>query len=555
MNKITFPHQSGRLLSLDILRGITIAGMIMVNNPGSWNYIYTPLGHAHWHGLTPTDLVFPFFMFIMGVSTYMSLRKFDFEPSGAAIWKVVRRTILIFLIGLALGWFGQLCRGLASSESFIEAAGHFDTIRILGVLQRLALAYGFASLIALLFKERHIILTISILLIGYYFLLLVGNGYEMSEQNIISVVDRAILGENHMISDWTEEGVKIAFEPEGLLSTIPSIAHVLIGFLFGGLIIKHKDNHTRVEKLLIWGTVLAFSGLLFSYNCPINKKIWSPTFVLTTTGFAAQLLGLLIWIIDINQNKKWSRFFHAFGVNPLIVYVFAGVMANLLLNIKVSWQGEIIPIKNYIYSTLIQPWAGNYFGSLLYALLFVSACWLFGYISVNFKVDILKYYMDNLDHKYDITYFQEDKPLGTIGSISLLKGKIETPFFVSNCDSLIDQDFRDVYDYHVENKNDLTIVTTVKSFKIPYGVLETGENGLMTGLLEKPELTYQINTGVYILNPKCINEIPEGKLFHITHLMEKIKSRGGRVGCFPVSEYAWRDMGEWPEYLKMIKVL
>lgn len=380
MNKITFPHQSGRLLSLDILRGITIAGMIMVNNPGSWNYIYTPLGHAHWHGLTPTDLVFPFFMFIMGVSTYMSLRKFDFEPSGAAIWKVVRRTILIFLIGLALGWFGQLCRGLASSELFIEAAGHFDTIRILGVLQRLALAYGFASLIALLFKERHIILTISILLIGYYFLLLVGNGYEMSEQNIISVVDRAILGENHMISDWTEEGVKIAFEPEGLLSTIPSIAHVLIGFLFGGLIIKHKDNHTRVEKLLIWGTVLAFSGLLFSYNCPINKKIWSPTFVLTTTGFAAQLLGLLIWIIDINQNKKWSRFFHAFGVNPLIVYVFAGVMANLLLNIKVSWQGEIIPIKNYIYSTLIQPWAGNYFGSLLYALLFVSACWLFGYI-------------------------------------------------------------------------------------------------------------------------------------------------------------------------------
>ena len=177
------------------------------------------------------------------------------------------------------------------------------------------------------------------------------------------------------------------------------------------------------------------------------------------------------------------------------------------------------------------------------------------YISVNFKVDILKYYMDNLDHKYDITYFQEDKPLGTIGSISLLKGKIETPFFVSNCDSLIDQDFRDVYDYHVENKNDLTIVTTVKSFKIPYGVLETGENGLMTGLQEKPELTYQINTGVYILNPKCINEIPEGELFHITHLMEKIKSRGGRVGCFPVSEHAWRDMGEWPEYLKMIKVL
>lgn len=177
------------------------------------------------------------------------------------------------------------------------------------------------------------------------------------------------------------------------------------------------------------------------------------------------------------------------------------------------------------------------------------------YMSVNFKVDILKYYMENLDHKYDITYFQEDKPLGTIGSVSMLKGKIDTPFFVSNCDSLIDQDFRDVYDYHVENKNDLTIVTTVKSFKIPYGVIETGENGLMTGLQEKPELTFQINTGVYILNLECIDEIPEGEFFHITQLMEKIKTRGGRVGCFPVSEHAWRDMGEWPEYLKMIKVL
>lgn len=176
------------------------------------------------------------------------------------------------------------------------------------------------------------------------------------------------------------------------------------------------------------------------------------------------------------------------------------------------------------------------------------------YMSVNYKAGMMEYYLSQLEHKYDIEFFMEDKPLGTIGSVSLLKGAIKTPFFVSNCDSINDQDYRDVYDYHVQNKNDLTIVTMVKSFRIPYGVIETGEDGIMTALREKPELNYQVNTGVYILNPECIEEIPDGEFFHITHLMEKIKNRGGRVGCFPVSEGAWHDMGEWPEYLKMINV-
>ena len=177
------------------------------------------------------------------------------------------------------------------------------------------------------------------------------------------------------------------------------------------------------------------------------------------------------------------------------------------------------------------------------------------YMSVNYKADMIKYYLGQLNHHYDIEFFMEDKPLGTIGSVSLLKGKIDTPFFVSNCDIVIDQDMRDVYDYHRDNHNDLTIVTAVKSFRIPYGVIETGEDGLMTALKEKPELTYMINTGGYILNPECIEEIPEGEFFHITQLMEKIKNRGGRVGCFPVSEHSWKDMGEWREYLRIINVL
>ncbi len=177
------------------------------------------------------------------------------------------------------------------------------------------------------------------------------------------------------------------------------------------------------------------------------------------------------------------------------------------------------------------------------------------FMSINYKSNMMRYYLDQLPHRYDVSFLEEDKPLGTIGSVALLKGKVGTPFFVSNCDIVIDQDMRDVYDYHCENNNDLTIVTAVKSFRIPYGVIETGEDGLMTALKEKPELTYMINTGVYVLNPGCIDEIPQGEFFHITHLMEKIKTRGGRVGCFPVSEKSWKDMGEWSEYLKMINVL
>jgi dTDP-glucose pyrophosphorylase len=177
------------------------------------------------------------------------------------------------------------------------------------------------------------------------------------------------------------------------------------------------------------------------------------------------------------------------------------------------------------------------------------------YMSVNYKSDMIRYYLDQLDHVYNIDFFKEDKPLGTIGSVSLLKGKINTPFFVSNCDIIIEQDFRDVYDYHVQNQNELTVITAVKSISIPYGVIETGEDGLLTGLKEKPETSYSINTGLYILNPNLLDEIPEGEFFHITDLIEKIIARGARVGCFPVSDNSLKDMGEWPEYLKMINIL
>lgn len=175
------------------------------------------------------------------------------------------------------------------------------------------------------------------------------------------------------------------------------------------------------------------------------------------------------------------------------------------------------------------------------------------FMSVNYKSEFIKYYLANVEHKYDLEYFKEDKPLGTIGSVSLLKGKINSPFFVSNCDIIIDQDFRDVYNYHCQNKNDMTIVSAVKSYQIPYGVIETSKNGLMVNLSEKPEMTYMINTGVYILQSELISEIPTDDFYHITDLMTKVKARGGRVGCFPVSEKSWTDLGDLDEYVKLIR--
>ena len=176
------------------------------------------------------------------------------------------------------------------------------------------------------------------------------------------------------------------------------------------------------------------------------------------------------------------------------------------------------------------------------------------YMSVNYKSELLQYYMENIPTQYQINYFKEDKPLGTIGSISLLKDKISTPFFVSNCDILIEQDLEDIYKYHSESKNDITIVTAIKTYQIPYGVIEAGENGQVSNLTEKPELSYMINTGVYILQPEMINEVPYGEFFHITDLIEKVRKQGGNVGCFPISEGSWTDIGEWSEYLKMIRV-
>lgn len=395
---MTHTQPSGRLLALDILRGITIAGMILVNNPGSWGKIYAPLAHASWNGLTPTDLVFPFFMFIMGISTYISLRKFEFKFSKELLWKIVRRTVVIFAIGLGIAWLSKFCYTLAGTimnneeglplwAMVLNAANNFDTIRILGVMPRLAISYGVASIVAITLRQKYLPWFIALLLLTYTIILLFGNGFEFSDRNIISIVDHAVLGANHMYSD-TINGVTLKFDPEGFLSTLPSIAHVLIGFWCGIKLMGTKDNYRRITDLFIIGTILTFSGFLLSYGVPINKKIWSPTFVLTTCGLAASFLGILIWIIDIKGYKKWCRFFEAFGINPLFMYVLGAVLGILFGSIRIPGTGGL-SVKGFVYKDLLVPCFGDEtFASMIYALLFIALNWSIGYILYKKKIYI-----------------------------------------------------------------------------------------------------------------------------------------------------------------------
>lgn len=388
--------KSSRLLSLDVMRGITIAGMIMVNNPGSWSSVYAPLRHASWNGITPTDLVFPFFMFMMGVAVYFSLSKSNFSFDKKFYLKLVKRSVLLFLIGLVLNWFGgfvyNLFRvedGLSFADRMAAVYQQFESLRILGVLQRLALAYFFAVLIMALTGKKYVWPIIAVLLGGYTLALYLGNGFELSDTSIIAIVDNSLLGSNHIYRLWHPENGAVAFDPEGLFSTIPSIAHVLIGFYAGRLILDSKTIDVKIEKLLMLGTCLLFVGYLLSYGCPINKSIWSPTFVLVTCGAGAQLLGFLMWVIDVKGRKKWAVPFESFGVNPLFLYVLAAVLSVLFSAVPIPvGGGNYTSIHGLLFDGFAVFCGNPYLSSLLYALTFVSTNWVIGNVLYKRRIFI-----------------------------------------------------------------------------------------------------------------------------------------------------------------------
>lgn len=354
-----------RLLSLDVLRGLTIVGMIVVNSPGSWTHIFAPLSHSDWNGLTPTDLVFPFFMFIMGVSACISLRKSGYECSPKIIAKVVRRTAVLFAIGLALNWFAA---GFCSLHD----------LRILGVMQRLAICYFFVSAVALSPLRPRMALLSALLLVAYAVLLAVGNGFDYGRSNILSRVDFAVLGESHVYND---NGI----EPEGILSTIPSIAHVMIGFCVGRICLSSDDVHRKVERIFVVGSVLLFAGYLLSYGCPVNKKVWSPTFVMSTCGGASLLLALLAWAIDIRGRRRFCTPFVAFGSNPLFCYVAAESLCIALMQVRV---GGVALQQLFYDNCLASVFGDNEFASLVYALLLAFLIGCAGYALYRKKIYI-----------------------------------------------------------------------------------------------------------------------------------------------------------------------
>lgn len=359
--------KTDRLLSLDVLRGITVAGMILVNNPGDWGTIYSPLKHAEWIGLTPTDLVFPFFMFVMGVSMSISMKKYSGHFCSQFVIKLFKRTVILFLLGVMLSWFSLVLGNIlhpSEETSLIQVLLPLHNVRILGVLQRLALSYFFASLLAMWIRSKAgLLYTIISILLIYGLVLWYGNGFELSEDNIIAVIDRCLLGENHMYLEWLPDGGRIRFDPEGFLSTLPGIAHVLIGYFCGNIIMQNKTLYEKIVQLSVIGIILLFMGFLFSYSCPIIKKVWSPTYVLVTSGFTYLFFVLLIWIIDLRKCSKWIIPFQALGCNPLFIYLFASLMADML--------GQV-GLHEEVYAVFVKLFNHSCFSSMMYAIVYVA---------------------------------------------------------------------------------------------------------------------------------------------------------------------------------------
>ncbi|GHU99544.1 membrane protein [Bacteroidia bacterium] len=389
--------QKQRLLSLDVMRGITIGAMILVNNPGSWSSIYAPLRHADWIGMTPTDLIYPFFMFIMGVSMFFSLGRFDDGLRGGIFLRILKRSAAIFALGLALQWCSYIGQGLSASLTGRIAEGEsvwsmifpLGRFRIMGVFQGLALAYLFGATlcVALRWHWRRILWIAGAILLFYIVLLHVGHGYELGEHNILAVVDRAVLGEPHLYRQALLDGTRIGFEPEGLLSSLPRTVHVALGAFVGWLIVGRKEKTESMSAIFIFGTIVLLAGLLLQYGDPLNKKIWSASFTLTSCGLASMALALLLWIIDIRGSRSWSRPFEVFGVNPLFLYC-VGWLLSVVLNFGFLWNEGTASLKGLLCGEVLTPLLGDYGGSLACALAIVATVWMTGYVLYRKKIYI-----------------------------------------------------------------------------------------------------------------------------------------------------------------------
>ncbi len=375
---------SPRFTALDVFRGAAVALMILVNNPGSWSHLYPPLAHAPWHGCTPTDLVFPFFLFAVGNALAFTMPALR-DLAASAFWpKVARRTLLIFTIGLLLN-LSPFVRWDAAGELVWRS---FETLRVMGVLQRIALCWGAAAVIIWLAGERAAWWVAAALLLGYWWACVAfaqgADAYSL-EGYFGTTLDRTLLGANHL---YRGEGVP--FDPEGLASSVPAVAQVLLGYLAGAAVRRARLDHALVVRLFVSATAALVVAYAWQAAMPLNKKLWTSSYVMLSTGAALALLALLILAIDLRRDGKkpgaWVGFFEVFGKNALFVFVLSGFVPRLLAllrwgdGVDAAGQARFISPLPWLYRTLFEPTSalggGDLrVGSLLFAVANLCVYW------------------------------------------------------------------------------------------------------------------------------------------------------------------------------------
>jgi len=368
-----------RFLSLDIFRGITICLMIIVNSPGWGALPYTQLDHAQWFGFTLTDLVFPSFLFAVGNA--LSFSKKNYEGNSLFMRKLIKRTIIIFLLGYLMYWFPFVHRE-GNGEWAFNALSH---TRIMGVLQRIALCYFLGALIVYYLSEKWAVVISIFLLMGYWIVLYLFSetGQELTMLgNVGTKIDIFLLGNNHLYHD---KGGPVAFDPEGFFSTLPAIVNVIVGYLAGTFIQKMGKNYETVAKLFITGTLLIVTGLFWSQFFPFAKKLWTSSFVLLTVGIDLAAIGFFIYLVEIKQWKKGTYFFLVFGKNPLAIYLLSEL---LLVCLQTIWVKPDVSFYQWINEVFFQIIFPGSFGTLTFAVCYMLLCWLVGYLLNRRKIYI-----------------------------------------------------------------------------------------------------------------------------------------------------------------------
>jgi predicted acyltransferase len=354
-----------RFLSIDVFRGIDVALMIVVNSLGSHSTAYSPLLHAKWNGFTLTDLVFPTFLFVVGNSLALSLPKYQALGASAVLSKIGKRTLLIFLLGILLGWFPFVRYNDAGEWTFKA----LENIRVFGVLQRIALGYGLAALIIYFFKPAVVRWFCALALLGYWILLHLFGDLSL-EGNAVIKLDAWLIGTTHMY-----KGEGIPFDPEGLFSTLPAIVNVIAGYWAVQWLIKKSFSLESLLQLCFVGALLIAGSCAWDLVFPWNKKLWSSSYVLLTVGIDLIVLAFLSYVIDYRKKAQRTYFLEVFGKNTLVIYIFSGVFVKLLLLVRVGDQS----LYSWAFETLIASWLGRYHGSGVFGVLIMLFCWVIGW--------------------------------------------------------------------------------------------------------------------------------------------------------------------------------